>query len=634
MVGSRSGRRHVAILLTLVLGVSACDQITLSGARARRSPPATRPAAPPSLDHAQFAFFGNRYQEAEEQYRAFLAANPRSAEGHADYALFLNYGHRFPEALGESETAVHLAPGSALAHAVDTRVHDWAARDRTAIKAAVKLGADAVRLGPRSALAHAFYSETLADSGAAKEAQRELDLATPLATTGYEKGEVEREKANLAGDADDRAGQLTHLKAAQALEPSWVERVRELAQFYFAEGRHGEAVAAFRQAISLAPKDANLRINLGALALSGQDLDLALASEAFDAADQLKPHDPAVEAILAMSHFTLRHDAADAETLLRRAAADAPDDIDAAELLEGFLRYVKGDATAADQVTMGRLPREPLSPRAAFPTPVRELRRADQEAALKALNDYRAKAHLTAVHLDDRISAGALSHDYWWLFNLSLPQVKGLGIHREAPGTAGFSGYTMRDRASHFGYPSAPMAEDITHAGEPVAAIAQWVDSVYHRFPIMRPDLDAVGFGSAIGGDIPIETLDLGYRVESGVERQMVEYPADGQTDVPSVFTDNELPDPIPPAGAKPSGYPITVNFNPYVSVSIGTAEVRDAGGSLVDRYLIPPSRSDENVVTLLPKQPMKKSSLYRVHLTGTINGAGFTQDWSFTTES
>jgi uncharacterized protein YkwD len=514
---------------------------------------------------------------------------------------------------------------------VDTRVHDWSASGSADIKAAAALGLEAVRIGPRTALAHIFYSEALADSGDTKGAQRELDAAGPLAKSTYERSELEREKANLALDTGDKTAQLTHLKGSQDLQPGWAERTRELAEYDFVNDKPTEAVALVRQAIAMAPSDATLRLTLGNEALLRQDVPLA--DESFAAANTLKPHNAAVESTLAMTHFTLHHDVAEAEKLLRQATADAPGDVDAATLLEGFLRYIKGDAAGADAIRVGAVPREPLSPRASFPTTVADIRHGQQQGALDALNATRKLAHLNPVHLDDRISSGATAHAYWWLFNLSLPAVKGLGIHREVASTPGFTGVTMRDRSTRFGYPQASMAEDITHRGQPAPAIKDWVDSVYHRFPLMIPTLDAVGFGEATGGGLPIDVLDMGYLNEAGDPRSMVVFPAEGQAAVPNAFVGNELPDPVPPGGKYPTGYPVTLNFNPYVNVSVSVSEVRDAGGNLVDSYVLPATRSDENVLTILPKAPLTPRTTYQVHVRGTIEGSPFTRDWSFTTE-
>jgi uncharacterized protein YkwD len=619
--------RRLALVLLAGLLIGGCSLPPASPTAGRPRPPASDGSA---LAAARAAFFSNRYSSAESDYRKYVGAHPADPAGQAAYALFLNYNHRFSEALAEIQKAVSLAPKDAFSAAVNTRVHDWAAQSTLELGKASRLGAQAVKLGPRSALAHAFYSEALADTGDAATARQEIDAAASLAAGDYEKAEVERERANLAGDQNDHPAQLTHLQASRQLQSGWAERTRELAEFYYGNGDLAKAGAEFQKAIAMSPTDANLRVTLGSVALSQQDIPTA--QEAFASANKLTPHNPDIESTLAITSYAATRDTVTSEALLRTAASERPTDVSLAELLEGFLRYIKRDTGAANVVVVGKAPREPINPDAHFPVAVQDLRRATNERALAALNAARALAGLAPVTLDDRIVEGATSHAYWWLFNLALPQVKGLGIHREVTGTPGFTGLSMRDRATTFGYPQASMAEDITHRGNPEGAISDWVDSVYHRFPIMRPDLEAIGFGLAIGGGLPIEVMDMGYRRELGDPNEQVVFPAAGQTKVSTVFLGNELPDPVPAGGKYPTGYPITVNYNPNVNVHVLESSLTDASGAAVDSYTIAPSTADENVYTILPKQPLKPGMTYHVHVAVSIQGARATRDWSFTT--
>ncbi len=620
--------RRIAAVLFGCIALGGCS-IPFGGvtSKAQLPTPATDAAA---LAKAQEDFFANRYSVAETDYRKYVAAHPADSTGHAAYALFLNYNRRFAEALAEVQTAIGRAPKGAYPAAVNTRVHDWSAQSPADIRKAVQLGAAAVKLGPRSALAHVFYSETLADSGDPTTSQHEIDVARSLASGAYEKAEVEREAANLAVDESDKAAQLTHLKSARSIQPQWAERTRELAEYYYVAGDTAQATVEFQRAIGMAPSDPNLRVTLGTVALEQEDV--ATAHLAFAAANKLSPHDASIESTLAMTTFASSRDGAATEGLLRAASADSPADVAVAELLDGYLRYIAHKPAEADQVVVGKPPKEPINPDAHFPVPVKDLRRATNQAALDAINAARAKAGLAAVRLDDRVTEGATSHAYWWLFNLALPEVKGLGIHKEVSGSPGFTGISMRNRADTFGYPRASMAEDITHRGTPAGAMDDWVDSVYHRFPIMRPDLDVIGYGAAVGGGLPIDVMDMGYRNELGDPAEEVLFPAPSQTQVPVAFTGNELPDPVPPGGKYPTGYPITINFNPRAGVQVLDWSVTDDTGQKLDSYTIAPTIADENVYTILPKSPLKPGAVYHVHVTASIQGRAATRDWGFTT--
>ncbi|MEA2645874.1 MAG: hypothetical protein QOE92_957 [Chloroflexota bacterium] len=631
--GTRPRRAAVAGAVAAAITLAACS---VSTPLATRTSPTPSAEVAPDLAAAEAKLYASQYTDAGKAFQDILVRAPQSAEAHARYALFLNYQHRYPEALTESRTAVGLDETSVVARAIDTRVHDWSAPpgDHARFKEVADIGAEAVRIGPKSALAHTFYSEALADSGNTDAARAEIDAASPLAGTAYERAEVEREKATLATQTGDKAGGLAHFQAAADIQPEWAERIREVAAWYHGAGQTDKSVALFNEAIQKAPQDAELRLSVAGIALEKQDM--AMAATALGAANDLKPHDSAIESTLAMAEFSQNHDTARAEALLRGALADSPSDGDVADLLDGFLRYIKKDTASADQVRVSP-PRSdlPFSPIAAFNVPVTARRAAAREAALKQLNLYRSKAHLPDVRLDDRISKGASAHSYWWLFNLSLGEAKGLGIHHEVPGTPGFTGFSMRDRAVSFGFPrNLGMGEVIDHTGTPESGVTVWIDSVYHRFPLMAPDLDAVGFGEAIGGGLPIETMDVSFKSEVGDVRVMVPYPADGQADVPRQFTGNELPDPVPGGYTSPTGYPITVNFNSHVPVAVSAIQLKTADGADVAYWSIPPALAEENVLTILPKAPLKPKTTYQVHIGGQIRGIAYTKDWSFTTES
>ena len=93
-----------------------------------------------------------------------------------------------------------------------------------------------------------------------------------------------------------------------------------------AAGRADRAIAAYRQAIALAPARSDLRYNLGVL-LAGQD-DFAAAERAFLDAQSLRPDWAALP--LALGHLCYRQRRyAEAEVHFERAVALAPDSVEA-----------------------------------------------------------------------------------------------------------------------------------------------------------------------------------------------------------------------------------------------------------------------------------------------------------------
>jgi len=255
---------------------------------------------------------------------------------------------------------------------------------------------------------------------------------------------------------------------------------------------------------------------------------------------------------------------------------------------------------------------------------------ADAARALDDVNRARAAAGLPPVKLDSHLNSSALSHSYFWLFNNLSDTVSGLGIHQETPGLAGFSGRWPWDRAAAFGYPNQRIGEDIDHRGDPVKAVDDWVNSVFHRFAIVRPDLQVVGYGEAAAGPILMEDLEFGFAASSSLGPVL--YPGDGQAQVPAIFVDNELPDPVPSGQPRTTGSPVTVTFGQDDRVSVSSFTLSDASGHTLPAYSDVPDEADENSAWLLPHAALQPNTAYTAHIVARVNGQAFDRTWSFTT--
>ena len=245
------------------------------------------------------------------------------------------------------------------------------------------------------------------------------------------------------------------------------------------------------------------------------------------------------------------------------------------------------------------------------------------------MNTARAAAGLAPVRLDPRLSASALSHSFYWLFNYFAPSVSGLGIHLETRGDPGYSGAYPWTRAVGFDYPNERIGEDITHSGAPGTAVAEWVNSVFHRFAIMRPDLRYVGYGEADIGSVLIEDMEFGFAVAAPAAPVL--YPGAGQTHVPATFVDNELPDPVPAGKPRTTGYPVTVTFSAADRVSMHSFTLTSPSGAVLAAYVLAPSGSTENSASLLPVSPLVAGAAYTARISATVNGSAYSRTWTFT---
>ena len=595
-------RRQGAVLVLFALlasGLAACDSV---------APKSTGPSAQSALD----LMFKNKYAAATGQLQDLIRAHPRDARDHVTYALVLNYETKEKSALDEALKAQRLAPNDGFVLTVLTRVEDW----NSDLQSAARDGAIAIKAAPSSALARAFYGEALADVGRYPEAQTQLKKGAELAKNGsaYDRAEVERNWANFYRDQKNYAQALDHLKLAAGAQPTWVERLLELARFSIGRQDLTGATQYLQRAATLSPDDAGLREQLGDVALFAQDY--AVAKSAYEAALKLQPRSALDLKVLGDIAVALDKDPATAAKDERAAIAAQPTDQEAGAFLVAVLRYLTKDEAAALQ--------------AATQTVDLDQAAVDRQSiALATVNQYRRLAGLSAVTSSSIIHQSALAHAFYTFFNAALPSIRDLGIHREESGGQGYVGDNVLSRAQHFGYPQRSMAEVITHRTDPAAAVSDWIDSVYHRIPLLRADLLELGYGDAYLGPITVQVMDMSYR-ESASGRVIV-YPVADQLNVPTAFNGNEIPDPAPNANY-PIGYPITATFDRNAKVTIGAFHFRDPSGADLPGVTLPPSTETENSFAYLANIPLQPGTTYTADLSYTLNGIGGRKTWRFTT--
>jgi Flp pilus assembly protein TadD len=616
------------VLLLVVVLLSAC-----SSAPAQPPTPVPQQAVTAALAAADALFFENHYDQAQRGYAQLVARAPGDPLAHAAYALFLNYRMDFTAALAEARAGVGAGPRSGRAQAVLCRVQDWSMH----IDEAVTAGTRAVSLAPADPLTHLFLSEALADHGDRVGAQGQIDAAAAVQgpqSSAYDRAEINRERANLARDGGDKAGELAADIAARDQQPGWVERSSELAGAYIDGDQLDAAHRVLEGALALAPADTQLLASLGSLAL--QQPDFASAEQAYMRLLALAPRDPSVLEAMAEVTMAVHRDSRGARQLLLRALAADPHDTAAVDFILRLARTVDGDeAVAREQIqdtiaavsgADGPRPR-PL----VVPNPDAE-RAAHGLVALAEVNRARAAAGVAPVILDPQLSQSAAAHCFYWLANNALPAVADLGIHRETPGTPGFTGVRAGDRANAAGWHGVSISEDITHRGGAAPAVSDWVDSVYHRFPIIRPDLHSIGYADCSLGPLPMEDMEFGFVGPAGARPAPVLVPGDGQAGVPTTFLDNELPDPLPTGAARNAGFPVTVTFDQAAGVRLVGFSLRDASGAEVPAYTLSPGADNENSASLLPHGPLKPASLYTAQITATVAGRAYERTWSFHT--
>jgi hypothetical protein len=242
--------------------------------------------------------------------------------------------------------------------------------------------------------------------------------------------------------------------------------------------------------------------------------------------------------------------------------------------------------------------------------------------ALDIVNDLRAHMGLACMALVPEINTSAQKHcDYYQQNTANKTCIA--NAHEEVASCAGFVAKNFADRMTAAGYQGSPRSEVMAFSGEPASAIGQWINSVYHRTPLLSPWLAEMGYGMTADCD----TIDMGLGPKAPDDTTAV-YPYPGQVNVPLNF-DGSHEGPTPPA--PPSGWPSASPVHLYVKAYTVTSHdvfVKGTCEPLPHQWL-----PDKEQYILYPDKPFAKNTEYRVVIAGTKAGKALAFDWSFTTK-
>lgn len=259
-----------------------------------------------------------------------------------------------------------------------------------------------------------------------------------------------------------------------------------------------------------------------------------------------------------------------------------------------------------------------------------------QQLALGLVNDARQRIGMHVLTTDERIEDAAMDHAAFVVKYYDQYEASGLSVHDENPTWDGYTGTSFGDRLEYHDYPFSGGWEIMAFYGEPLKAIGAWLDTLYHRIPIVHPNAHQLGYGFARGDTLRVDVMDFTNTYQGASEDPSL-YPGRDAVDVPIEWAGNESPQPKLPIGAEyPSGPVITICV-PFLSPAKewDTFLIKDASGAEVPSHWLNP-HNDELLVTthaLLPLDPLEPASVYEVTFTGTRSGQPVTITWTFTTE-
>ena len=277
---------------------------------------------------------------------------------------------------------------------------------------------------------------------------------------------------------------------------------------------------------------------------------------------------------------------------------------------------------------------------------------ADQIKGLKRLNEFRALIGLPECEIDLESTMACRDHA---LFLQQNPEHwKWPEAHEEDPARPGFTTRGMR-AGLHSVIVISPDGGHI----DPADSLDGWLGTVYHRFPLLEPNIRRIGF--AAEGNVVV--LDMGSLEEPRTpdhenEFKWVAWPPDGMENIPVAFHGNEEPDPCAdtPEGkaAAPlevqrrAGYPVSLQFARHIAtqldeVSLTLYRCKKRGQTYERDEVVPcwvhtpktpllKRQENTSVVFAVPKEFLEPNTTYEAVAMLTLVGGQQEVKWQFST--
>jgi hypothetical protein len=261
---------------------------------------------------------------------------------------------------------------------------------------------------------------------------------------------------------------------------------------------------------------------------------------------------------------------------------------------------------------------------------------ANQTEAQQIVSQTRAAMGSPCATMVAALNTSSTKHCAYYAANLNNATCIA-DAHVEVSTCTDYVAAQFNDRETAAGYTGSPDAEDMAFEDNGTQALDEWINSVWHRTPILDPWTRDYGYGSATMCD----TMDFGVGA-SAPDDLIITYPYDGQTGVPTSFNGaEEGPTPPVPPDGWPSGYPVHVyisglNAEPTVTTTVTTHEFSVVGGAQLAHQWITPSTPNAvlfDSVVLYGNDPLTANTTYLVHVAGTRSGAAFDVNVTFTTQ-
>jgi uncharacterized protein YkwD len=243
--------------------------------------------------------------------------------------------------------------------------------------------------------------------------------------------------------------------------------------------------------------------------------------------------------------------------------------------------------------------------------------------ALSILNQTRKAAGLDTVTISATLSKGCYQHAKYLVINKNNPLTSGMSAHKEYPELQGYTkeGETAGKNA-------------VIHFVNPITAIEGWIQTFYHRIPLLQPNLKEIGIGFYEKDGYVVSLVDCISGISGESSKEMVCYPNEDQTNIP-LEMGPEIPHPVGEQGSY--GFPITIYFTQWQKITNVTFKLTDNDNNVIACQLSTPEKpatyfSQWNSICAIPKKPLNKDSKYFVTISCMVNGTALKKTYSFRT--
>ncbi len=255
----------------------------------------------------------------------------------------------------------------------------------------------------------------------------------------------------------------------------------------------------------------------------------------------------------------------------------------------------------------------------------------ERTRAIQRVNYYRELVGVIKTEFIDCINKAAQNHADYYNQNYHGSQ---FDPHRETEGNPGYTGKTPGERCVKAGcdLKGVYFGEVMAFLGNGELAVDIWINSFYHRIPVIAQHAVYMGYGWK-SSPHPVDVMDVGFNLNGN---QFILYPIHLQTNVPLDFRpQSEGPNPIPEAGSKLVGYPITIEVPPrfsYRDIKIDTIIIEDQLGRNLPYYKVGPDMYFGNAIGFTTKSPFTKNRTYKITCILDLKGDKHKFYWAFST--